>query len=161
MMDVCLLNYLSNSCKVPLFVLSWYLVLMWMINNCTKLVTPFNCKINVWLVLDVFIRETVWNNNTQERSTCLSLGVTFRCVLKLAVSNDAEEQQLLTRWFHFLYTSPTDFTLLGRPPATKFFSISCGFWENLIKSYPPLGGWRPPGKILDPPLLIEFSSSYI
>ena len=43
----------------------------------------------------------------------------------------------------------------GAPPATKFVSISCSFWENLIKSYPGV----PRAKILDPPLLcIEFHS---
>ena len=42
-------------------------------------------------------------------------------------------------------------------PGAQILSISCGFWENMEKSYvgapPPLGSWHPLlGEILDPPL---------
>ena len=44
-------------------------------------------------------------------------------------------------------------------PPTEILSISCSVWENMAKSPPPRGSWRPLlGEILDPLLVSEDSN---
>ena len=79
----------------------------------------------------------------------------------------------LLNWASQIIPIPGDFSVAdlgeGNPPlATKFFLISCSFWENLIKSYhapspsPPyftFNIFALPAKILDPPLFLVSNSS--